>query len=599
MTHPVIGTFTEKAGSLKVNIPELMTSRLLIQADSGGGKSYLIRKLCEQLYGKVQIIVLDTEGEFASLREKGDYLLVGEAGDMPTPPAPFAGLLARRLVEERANAVIDLYDLTRTSKMPLSRSAFVAAFLNGLLALPKTLWRPVLVIIDEAQDYAPEGGKEIPSQQAMADFSAQARKRGMCPCYATNRLGRISKDAVAGFRNYMIGMTALDVDNKRACQTLGFDNLGAATLKRGMNPGDFFVFGPAFCREVTRVHVGRVATTHPQPGKPMPPVPPPKDRVLKMLAEFKELPAQAEKEIRTLKDAQGKVEKLEGELKALKRELEMAKVTRTVEVEVEEKNVVSPKMIKALEKSVKGLAKTMEAEERALRDANVLLEKKAKALQAVAFDVTVLTKTLELVTGGTGKFKMGAKPDRAAEWSEGLRKTYPPRAVPVPVPGAILVAHDLEARHRKVLAAIHNYHPEHITTTQCATLSGYSAKSDSFLNILRKLRTDGLICYERGQVWVEDSLKDSLLPTGACAKFSDVEHVAFWGDHLEARHRKVLAVIFDRQGEDLTTANIAALSDYSPKSDSFLNILRFLAKNDLIVYGQGRAYTSNFLRRRT
>jgi|HubBroStandDraft_6_1064221.scaffolds.fasta_scaffold4088436_1 DNA helicase HerA-like ATPase len=46
-------------------IEELLPTRLLIQANSGGGKSFLIRRILEQAFGKIQCFVIDVAGEQA------------------------------------------------------------------------------------------------------------------------------------------------------------------------------------------------------------------------------------------------------------------------------------------------------------------------------------------------------------------------------------------------------------------------------------------------------------------------------------------------------------------------------------------------------
>src|SRR5438552_17261252 len=53
--------------SVSIDLPTLLDTRLLVQANSGGGKSWLLRRLLEQSQGKVQQIVIDLEGEFATL----------------------------------------------------------------------------------------------------------------------------------------------------------------------------------------------------------------------------------------------------------------------------------------------------------------------------------------------------------------------------------------------------------------------------------------------------------------------------------------------------------------------------------------------------
>ncbi len=47
-----------------INVERLIESRMLIQANSGGGKSWAIRRLLEQTYGDVQQILIDVDGEF-------------------------------------------------------------------------------------------------------------------------------------------------------------------------------------------------------------------------------------------------------------------------------------------------------------------------------------------------------------------------------------------------------------------------------------------------------------------------------------------------------------------------------------------------------
>jgi hypothetical protein len=64
----------------QIDLPRLIESKLLVRANSGGGKSWALRRILEQSHGKVQHIILDSEGEFGTLREKFDYVLAGKGG---------------------------------------------------------------------------------------------------------------------------------------------------------------------------------------------------------------------------------------------------------------------------------------------------------------------------------------------------------------------------------------------------------------------------------------------------------------------------------------------------------------------------------------
>jgi DNA helicase HerA-like ATPase len=97
-------------GAVTLDVQSLIYSRALIQANSGGGKSGLMRVIAEQVAAKIPTIIIDKEGEYHTLREKLDIVLVGERGEIAANVRS-AGLLARKLVELGASAVCDLYEL--------------------------------------------------------------------------------------------------------------------------------------------------------------------------------------------------------------------------------------------------------------------------------------------------------------------------------------------------------------------------------------------------------------------------------------------------------------------------------------------------------
>jgi DNA helicase HerA-like ATPase len=186
----------------------LINTRLLIQANSGGGKSWCIRRLLEQSHGKVQQIVIDLEGEFSTLREKFDYVLAGKDGDTPADPRS-ASLLARKLLELNVSSIIDLYELDH-----FNRKRFVKLFLDAIVNAPKELWHPCLIVLDEAHVFCPEKGQSE-AMSSVIDLATRGRKRGFCAVLATQRLSKLHKDAAAECNNKLIGRTGLDVDMKR------------------------------------------------------------------------------------------------------------------------------------------------------------------------------------------------------------------------------------------------------------------------------------------------------------------------------------------------------------------------------------------------
>jgi hypothetical protein len=286
----------ELNADVSVDLPRLIESRLLIQANSGGGKSWAIRRLLEQSHGKVQQIVLDPEGEFGTLREKYDYILAGKGGDLVAEPK-YAAKLAEKLLETRASTIIDLYELH-----PQERKRFVRLFLEAMVNVRKELYHEVLIIIDEAHVFVPQNG-ESEAASAVIDLMTRGRKRGFCGVLATQRISKLHKDAAAECNNKLIGRTSQDVDMKRAAEELGFTRKEDMLSLRTLKPGQFYAFGPAISDEVKQLVIGTVKTSHPKIGsRSLGKVPPASAAIKKILGQLADLPAEAEEEARTVSE---------------------------------------------------------------------------------------------------------------------------------------------------------------------------------------------------------------------------------------------------------------------------------------------------------
>ncbi len=291
----------------------LITTRALVTANSGGGKSYVLRKVCELLGRSAPIVVLDMEGEFVTLRERLDLVIVGPGGEIPADVRS-SGLLARRLVERSLSAVVDMSEMRMAD-----RRAFVARFCQSLVELPKSLWRPLFVVLDEAHQFCPEKGQgEAESTSAVIDLCTLGRKRSFCPILATQRVSTLHKTAAGECNNKLIGRMSLDTDIKRAAFELGVTPAEAVRMLRDLEAGEFYGFGPALDPSgVTRFRVEPVQTTHPKPGRGKALVPPaPSSAVTAVVAELADLPQQAEAEARDLASALARVGTLERELVA-------------------------------------------------------------------------------------------------------------------------------------------------------------------------------------------------------------------------------------------------------------------------------------------
>ncbi len=124
-----------------LDLEELLATRLLVQGNSGSGKSHLLRRLLEQSAQWVQQCIIDPEGDFVTLADLYGHVVV----DAVRSEAELTRI-AGRIRQHRVSVVLNLEGLDVEQQM---RSA--AAFLGGLFDAERDYWYPMLVVVDEAQ----------------------------------------------------------------------------------------------------------------------------------------------------------------------------------------------------------------------------------------------------------------------------------------------------------------------------------------------------------------------------------------------------------------------------------------------------------------
>lgn len=239
-----------------VDLEELLVTRLLIQGNSGSGKSHLLRKLLEESTGIVQQIIIDPEADFASFGETFGYTVV----DARRYDRHKLAAIAQKARELRGSVVLTLEGMHIDGQLHS-----VAAFLNGLFDAPPEHWHPAIVAVDEAHLFAPNGdnGEDKDArkegQQAMANLMSRGRKRGLAGIIATQRLSKLHKNVAAEASNFLLGRTFLDIDIARAVDLLGMSRADGEQV-RNLNRGDFLGLGPAIARRPLKVSVGTTMT---------------------------------------------------------------------------------------------------------------------------------------------------------------------------------------------------------------------------------------------------------------------------------------------------------------------------------------------------
>src|SRR4051794_32488867 len=254
---------TTAGAAAAMDLEELLATRLLVQGNSGSGKSHLLRRLLEQSAPWVQQAIIDPEGDFVSLGEHFGHLVI-EAEDHTERGLQVAGERARI---HRVSTVLNLEGLDAENQM---RRA--AAFLGGLFDVERDHWYPMLVVVDEAQLFAPAVAGEVSDEArklslgAMTNLMCRGRKRGLAGIIATQRLAKLAKNVAAEASNFLMGRTFLDIDMARAADLLGMERRQAETF-RDLERGQFMALGPALSRRPLRLHIG-VTETKPRNSTP-------------------------------------------------------------------------------------------------------------------------------------------------------------------------------------------------------------------------------------------------------------------------------------------------------------------------------------------
>jgi uncharacterized protein len=176
-----------------------------ILAKKGAGKSNTAKVIVEEVldHGGIQVVVFDPIGHWWSLRAgadgkpRGGYPVAvfgGMHGDLPLEET--AGrLLAQTAVESGQSIVLDVSGLDSTGAM----QRFVYEFLEELYKLKQATPTPLLLVLEEADEFAPQDpkGANVPRMVGAANrISKRGRGRGIGMLYVTQRSAALNKNVL-------------------------------------------------------------------------------------------------------------------------------------------------------------------------------------------------------------------------------------------------------------------------------------------------------------------------------------------------------------------------------------------------------------------
>ncbi len=592
---PQINIGTSQGASLMIDLDILIRTRLLVQANSGGGKSFLLRRLIEQAYGKVQIIVIDYAGEFSSLREKYDFVLAGKDGDTPADVRS-AGLLATRLLELGASAVCDLYSLK-----PADRHIWVKNFFEAVMNSDKKLWHPVLFIVDEAHKFMPEKGEgESVAKPALLSLCSDGRKYGFCAVLATQRLAKLDKSGASELLNVLIGPTFIDLDLERAHKALGLvrsDWKDFDEQMKTVDPGHFWALGRAITKHRLLVKIGDVHTTHPEPGTSNYVAPPAPAKIKSLLPKLADLPAEADQKLKTEAD-------LRAEINRLKAELSKAPAD-TVQPNPEPIEIKVPVFT---DEAYKGILDAWEkaSEQSGKIDVQLLefTENIKLNLETVIGYLSIPKNEIEKIRDSLTKSNFIAQlprpkfPNPDPSVRNPLPVRYAPATPKQTKPTQEPADESLTGPEQKILdamawlASIGQTEP---TKKAVATLAGYVPGTGGFTGPSATLRRKGYIDYQSGtRMFLTDSGHEvANHPTEALTQQAIQSQVM---TILDGPQKRILKPLLERWPDSVDKNELAELAGYVPGTGGFTGPIGRLHTTGIVDYtGKNQAKAADFL----
>lgn len=550
----------------------LQETRLLVTANSGFGKSHTLRRILEQTHGHVQQLVIDTEGEFYTLRQKYDYVLVAKEGGEAAADPRIVPLLTRRLLELGASAILDISELK-----PHERIAFVQRFAETLVDVPRSLWRDTLIVFDEAQIFCPQSGK-AESLGPINDLMGRARKRGFCPILATLRLSMLHKDSANLCTNKLIGQ-GMEADARRAADELGFPGREGWQKIRDLDRGDFYAFGPAISKVVTKVHIGPTVTEAPRRGMARAAPPPLPKSVEALLPQLSDLPAEVEQERKDNAD-------LRRDLANARRELTVAQKTQA-----------SPDKA-VLQRRVDQAVVTAQREHAvALREASGYADRLERHMKDAAGKFIALgTKMLAAVNGARPAITptpLSSAPSRPEPTPPAARPSArePVSRRPDSAPDGMTRS---QQRILDVLSGLEAIGVEEPHKNVVAVFAGVSPTSGGYFNNLGALRTQGLATYPRaGAVALTETGRSVAAPPETPATLAGLHDA--WCAVLTASQATILRALIELYPEPIEKGELAAQIGVSPTSGGYFNNLGRLRTLGAAAYPQAGSVAATVL----
>lgn len=569
---------------------DAVTQPMAILARRGAGKTYTASVIVEEVVGaKVPVVVLDPTGAWWGLRSSVDgekpglrvVIFGGEHADVPLEPTAGA-VLADVVVEHPGAYVIDLSGL-------LSKAAeqrFAADFLERLYRAKKRDTGPLLVVVDEADVFAPQrpGPEQTRTLGALESIVRRGRIKGLGDLLITQRAAVLNKNVLTQ-TEILIAMQTTGPQDRAAIDAWIEGNgtpderaqvMGSlASLERG----EAWVWSPSFLRILQRVRI-RARRTFDSSRTPEAGETSSTPRAFAKV-DLEKLGARIAATVERAKADDPK--ELRRRIRGL--EQQMAKRPTETKFETVEKVVEVPVLngqVERLELAVETLVRF------------------GSSLTDVG---TEIRNVGEELVGAIAKVKGG--PSHVSSRPVAAQPVQrAPRAPSERPPEGRSTTPDLtdigtgevylKAGARRILEVLARHHPMVFTRAQVGTLTGFKVSGGTFQTYWSVLRRAGYVEEQGGEIRVTDAGLDAAGVAPAAPATTD-ELVAMWGERLKAGARQMLDELVAAYPRALSYEELGARIGMTPSGGTFQTYVSTLRRNGLAETGGGQIRASEAL----
>lgn len=211
----------DHANILGLTVQSIAAKRIAVLGASGSGKTNTVARLVEQILPSMPVTIIDPHEDYWGLREAFPILIAGKGlhVDMPLT-VESAPALAAYSFSKRLPVILDLL-LMREDE----RHEIVVAYCEALwqAAISADVRLPYTVVLDEAHNFIPEGGRDTASTKRMKQFASEGRKFGIGMILSTQRAAAISKAVLANCEMLFLHGVAIENDAKAYQSVLPLD----------------------------------------------------------------------------------------------------------------------------------------------------------------------------------------------------------------------------------------------------------------------------------------------------------------------------------------------------------------------------------------